>query len=252
MTGFVPPPYPYDRLGRDRRDRRGARRRRGRPVDRHAVRPAAGRGDGGARLDAARLAATRRRSARRRSGEAAARLDRAPARAPPSTRTPSSPPASGTQGVRRVRAAVPEAARPVARHGPLPGDQLPDLRDGRDAGRAAGRCLRDARRHQRGRRRAGAVPLGQLAGNPTGELRDLAAAAAWGARAGRPGPLRRVLRRVHLGRPADDDPARRDGRASSRCTRCPSATTSPAPGSASTPATPSWCTTCARCASTPV
>ena len=45
VTGFVPPPYPYDRLDEIIAIAEPARRRRRRPVDRHAVRPAAGRGD---------------------------------------------------------------------------------------------------------------------------------------------------------------------------------------------------------------
>ena len=43
------------------------------------------------------------------------------------------------QGVRGRRAAVVPPAQPRARHRPLPGRVLPDLRDGRPAGRAAGR-----------------------------------------------------------------------------------------------------------------
>ena len=40
-AGFVPPPYPYDRLDEFAGGRRSATRRARRPVDRHAVRPAA-------------------------------------------------------------------------------------------------------------------------------------------------------------------------------------------------------------------
>ena len=71
-----------------------------------------------------------------------------------------------------------------------------------------------------------------------------------GAPAGRAGVQRRVLRRVHLGRPAPHHPRARARPAWWPSTRCPSGRTWPACGSASTPATPSWSTTCARCAST--
>ena len=72
-----------------------------------------------------------------------------------------------------------------------------------------------------------------------------------GPGARRPGVLRRVLRRVHLGRPAALDPRSTAPTAWWPCTRCPSARTWPACASASTPATPSWSSSCAPCASTP-
>ena len=106
------------------------------------------------------------------------------------------------QGVRRLGAAVPQAARSVARHRALPGDQLPDLRDGRDARRLPRGALPHARRHRRADDAARALCVWvNSPGNPTGELHDLAAAAAWGRDARRAGALGRVLRRVHLGRP---------------------------------------------------
>ena len=53
-------------------------------------------------------------------------------------------------------------------------------------------------------------------GNPTGALGDLGAAAAWGRARGVPGAVRRVLRRVHLGRPAAHDPRARHRRRARR------------------------------------
>ena len=159
------------------------------------------------------------------------------------------------QGVRGHDAAVPEAAHARARHRAVPGDQLPDLRDGRDPGPVSGVPYQRAGDHQGRRRRAPPLsPLGGLSRIETdpASSHDLGAAAGWGRERGRPGALGRVLRRVQLdARPAGTILQQRHGRGAGACTRCPSATTSPAPGSASTPATPSWCTTCARCASTP-
>ena len=85
------------------------------------------------------------------------------------------------EGVRRVAAAVPAAARPVPRHDPVPGDQLPDLRDGGDARRLPGGAVPVASTTS-----ATPTPTRALAiwvnspSNPTGELSDLAAAARWG------------------------------------------------------------------------
>ena len=100
------------------------------------------------------------------------------------------------------------------------------------------------RRHRPGRRGAGAVPVGQHAGQPGRRPRRPRRRRGLGPRPRRAGLQRRVLRRVHLGRPAPrsilDAPA---PTAWWRCTRCRSARTSPVRGPASTPATPSWCTT---------
>ena len=87
-------------------------------------------------------------------------------------------------------------------------------------------------------------------GNPTGALDDLGAAAALGPRPRRAGVLRRVLRRVHVGRARPQRSSSTAPTAWSPCTRCRSAPTWPAPGSASTPAMPTSCSTCSRCAST--
>ena len=141
--------------------------------------------------------------------------------------------------------------RPVARHGAVPGRQLPDLRDGRDAGRVPGGA-------RRGPATTWRLDLDAIdpadveralclwvntPGNPTGGLDDLGAAAAWGrvtacrssatsATSSSPGPARR-------GPSSSTAPT-----AWWPCTRCRSARTSPGPGRASTPATPSSCTTC--------
>ena len=145
--------------------------------------------------------------------------------------------------------AAPADARP--RHRPVPGGQLPDLRDGRHPRRLPGGA-------GAGRRRSWRIDLAAIdpadaaralclwvntPGNPTGGLDDLGAAAAWGRAHGVPvftdecyveftwdGPPRTILEHGST--------------AWWRCTRCRSARTSPASGPASTPATPTWCTTC--------
>ena len=65
LAGFVPPPYPYDRLDGWRPLAAAVRRRRRRPVDRHAVRSAAAGRDRCAEHAPTASAATRRASARR-------------------------------------------------------------------------------------------------------------------------------------------------------------------------------------------
>ena len=162
------------------------------------------------------------------------------------------------QGVRRHVAAVAAAAHARPRHRPVPGDVVPDLRDGGDPRRvpAGGRAADDrpaastsAAIDPADAERALALWVNSP-GNPTGGVDDLGAVAAWGRAARRAGVLRRVLRRVHVGRPGPQHPAARDSTASWPSTRCRSAPTSPACGSASTPAMPSSCTTSRRSAST--
>ena len=164
------------------------------------------------------------------------------------------------QGVRGLGAAPAPAAHARQGHGAVPGRVLPDLRHGGGAGRlprrpGAGpdRARRGARprRHRARGRGTGPLALVQLAlesdrgpGGPRG-------GGGLGAGARRPRVLRRVLRRVHLGRSAPFRPAARQPRASSRCTRSPSARTWPACGSVSTPAIPSWSSSCGPSASTP-
>ena len=134
-------------------------------------------------------------------------------------------------------------AHAVARHRPVPGDQLPDLRDGRDAGRLSG----GARRRRRpvpprpvvdrsGRRRAGPVPVGQHARQPGRRARRPRRGRRLGPGPRGAGAERRVLRRVHLGRAAAHDPRARRSTACWPCTRCRSGRTWPASGSGSTPA----------------
>ena len=228
---------------------RAARRRR-RPVDRHAVRPAAdggGRGAGDVGRRAGLPAVGRHAGAAGgRGGLAAAPLRRRrstrrtsrPASAPRSS-SPACPTGCGCGRPTATPSCTRRSATRPTRWAP----RWP----------AAGRCrTADARpTSSRRRRRPGAVPVGQLARQPRRRARRPGAAAALGPGARRPGALRRVLHRVHLGRPGPDDLSRRRRRASWRCTRCPSGRTWPACGSASTPATPTWSTTCPRCASTP-
>ena len=96
------------------------------------------------------------------------------------------------------------------------------------------------RRHRPGRRRSGPVPVGQHAGQPGRRARRPGRGRGLGPGPRRARVQRRVLRRVHLGRPAPDDPRARHRRAWSPSTRCRSARTWPGPGPASTPATPTW------------
>ena len=86
--------------------------------------------------------------------------------------------------------------------------------------------------------------------NPTGALDDLGAAAAWGRAHAVPVFSDECYAEFTWDGPAAHDPRARHSTASSRCTRCRSARTWPVCGSASTPATPSSSTTSRRCAST--
>ena len=112
------------------------------------------------------------------------------------------------QGVRRDAAAVAVAAQPRARHGAVPGDLVSDLRDGSDA--------RPVSRGPGAAAPGGGLDLSAISdedaeralvlwvnspSNPTGALDDLPAPRRGVVDAGS-GVLRRVLRRVHLDRPA--------------------------------------------------
>jgi hypothetical protein len=249
-AGFVPPPYPYDGSTASSRWP-SVRGWADRPVDRHAVRPAAAavvealsssnaergyppsigtpRCAPPRRLDrppvrrrrpprrSPRASAPRSSSPRCRSGCACARPDATPcctrrSRTPPTRWAPSSPGAERCRcrSDRRRPRPRPRSTRPTPRGRCAVGEQ-PEQPDGR------------ARRPRR-RRGLGAGPR-------------------------RARVLRRVLRRVHLGRPprtilehgsdgvvAVHSLSKRSNLAGTR--------------SASTPATPSSSTTCARCAST--
>ena len=72
-----------------------------------------------------------------------------------------------------------------------------------------------------------------------------------GPRPRRAGAVRRVLRGVHLGRPAAHDPRARPRRRARRALAVEALEPGRRPGRRSTPATPTWSATCPRCASTP-
>ena len=128
------------------------------------------------------------------------------------------------QGARRVAAAPAAPAGPVARHRPVPGDLVPDLRDGRRARRPAGGAGPARRRvaarpqpgQRRGRRARALVLWTNDPGNPTaavagGAATDDAGRVGAGARRDRRGG--RVLRGVHRrGDPAGDRAAERERR----------------------------------------
>ena len=244
-AGFVPPPYPYDRLDGSSALAEPRSRRRRRPLGRHALRPAAGRGGRGlATSDSERGY-------------------------PPSIGTPALRGAASRWLGRRFGVDVPTGTdRRLRRHEGVRGHAAPVAAAAHARPRHRAATRRSPTRPTRWARRwPAAAPCpcrstraSDLAwtpstpttprapsclwvnspGNPTGALDDLAAAAAWGASPRGAGVQRRVLRRVHLGR-------RRRARSSSTgstvwwpSTRCRSARTWPASGSASTPATTSW------------
>ena len=126
----------------------------------------------------------------------------------------------GDQGAGRLGAARAPPARAGQGHRAVPGRVVPDLRHGSGAGRAAApspcRPRRDGRAASISTPSTPADAARALVlwsnspSNPTGGLGDLGAEAAWGRAHGVPVVLRRVLRRVHLGRPAAlGAPARR-------------------------------------------
>ena len=116
VVGFVPPPYPYDRLDALEAARRQPARRRRRLLDRHAVRSGARR-----RARAPRPARSPTRWATRASAgsaalrEAAAALDRPPLRRARSRRAHVGA-CVGTKELVAVAAAPAAAAQPAARH----------------------------------------------------------------------------------------------------------------------------------------
>ena len=245
-AGFVPPPYPYDRLDRltplaDALDgRRSSTCRSARRATRRRRRWSTRWPTSDAERGYPPSIGTRRAARRGR------RLDRAPLRRrrrPPPRSAPASAPRSSSARCRSGCA----CARPTATPCCTRRSPTRPTRWGRSSP-AAGRSPvpLDARRSARPRRRSTPADADRALalwvnspGNPTGALDDLGAAAAWGRAPRRAGVLRRVLRRVHLGRPAAARSSSTGSTASSPCTRCRSARTSPAPGSASTPATPS-------------
>ena len=120
------------------------------------------------------------------------------------------------EGVRLRRAPLVASADARARHGALPGSCLPDLRDGCDPRPVPGCCGPDLAGRQNGpvvdlagRRRPGAVLVGQQSGQPGGPTRGSWRRCALGPRQRCARLLRRVLRRVHLGRACPHDPRAR-------------------------------------------
>ena len=256
--GFVPPPYPYDRLDALEAAGRFVAGRSGRLLDRHPVRSGA-----------------RGRDRRGRSACSPRRTDYPPSAGSAALR------GGGRgwigrrfgvtvdaerrrrvrrhEGARRVAAAPAAPAQPGPRHRPVSRDRVPDLRDGRDPCRAA-RGARPARRRlaprsRRDQRRpmpsARCVLWINEPGNPTSSVADgdvLRRDRRVGAGARRRRRERRVLRRVRArSRRRSSRPA---STACSRCTACRSARTSRACASGSTRATPTSCTTSSRRAST--
>ena len=250
MAGFSPPPYPYDRLDGSGR---WPPRLPGRAVDLSIgtpVRPAARRRRRrprrlGHRTGLPAVDRHRRRSARPPAGGCDRRLGVDVARAAVAAMH-----RHEGAGRRRAALAAPAHARP--RHGAVPARSA--TRATRwaprwpGAGRAgAGRRPRGASIStpiDRGRRRPRPVPLGQHARQPGRRSRRPRRGGRLGPGARRAGALRRVLRRVHLGRPRRTRSSSTGPTACWPCTRCRSARTWPAPGSASTPATPSSSRTC--------
>ena len=129
QPGFVPPPYPYERIDRFKPLADRIRRRADRLLDRHTVRSAARGGD------------RRARRLRRRTWLSAEHRLGRPARARCTMDGPSirHRRAAGAdrglhrdEGVRRHAAAVAATAPTRPRHDPVPGDRVPHVRDGGD------------------------------------------------------------------------------------------------------------------------
>ena len=232
---------------RGRRGRGAPRRRDGRPVGRHAVRPAARRRCCARSPRRTASAATRRRIGTPELRDAGEPLDRSALRrrrARPRSR-PASARRSSSARCRSGCACGAPTATPCSTR-PC---RYPDLRDGRDPRRLPRRCrcrVDDGWRldldaiDERDAERALCLWVNSP-GNPTGALDDLGRGGGVGPGPRHPRVQRRVLRRVHVGRSAALDPRARRSTASSPCTRCRSDRTSPACGSASTPAIPSSC-----------
>ena len=235
-AGFVPPPYPYERLDALKRLADCAAGRHRRLLDRHAVR---------SRFPRSRRVRLPARSTRRwaipprRERRAARRGRAAGSRAGSVSR--STPRADRRvrrhQGVRRVAAAPAAPAQPGARHRPVSRRSRTRRTRWARCSPAAARCpcRVDADWHldldavaDADAERALLLWVNEP-GNPTSSVAD----AARFARDRRVGPgarhrrrERRVLRRVRAR--ARDDPERRHSTACSRCTACRSARTWPA------------------------
>ncbi len=149
------------------------------------------------------------------------------------------------EGGRGWYAPLASSASPRPRHRPVSGRQLPELRDGGPAGQLPGRrrsrrrrVADRSRRDRPGRCRSCALPLGEHPWQPGRRHRRPRGGRCLGPSQWRPRVQRRVLHRVHLGRPAPLDPRSTAPTASSPSTHCRSARISPVPGPASSPATP--------------
>ena len=220
LTGFVPPPYPYERLDQLLAVAESVRRWRGRPVDRHADGSAARVGRGGV-LDVRRRTRLSGEHRHRRVPRRGRAVDRAALRC--HRRAVGDRGVRRQQGVRRHAAAVAAPARP----------------------RTATRCCTRRRRTRPTRwapsspaavrspcRWPGGIDLDAIApadadralalwvnspGNPDRCARRPRRRRRVGTGPRRAGVLRRVLRRVHVGRPGTNDPRarprRRGGRA---------------------------------------
>ena len=232
------------------------RRGRGRPVDRHADRPAAG-GRRRRAVDVGHASgATRRASARVALRSAVAAGSRA-ASTSTSIRPRSAPASAPRSSSARCRSgcscARPSATRSCTRRSSYPTYEMgailagcrpvpvPMTPDGRPRPRLRSSPT-DADR---------ALALWvNSPGNPTGALDDLGAAAAWGRRHGVPVFSDECYVEFTWDGPAAVDPAARPRRRRRRALAVEALEPGRRRGSASTPATPSSSTTSRRCAST--
>ncbi len=213
-AGFVPPPYPYDRLDRLAPLAGAARRWRRRSVDRHAVRSTDRQRDRRA-VDIERRAwAIRRASApmccgRRSASWLARRFD---------LDVPIGQVAACV-GTKEFVATTPQYLRlrtPSKDTVLYPGGRLPDLRDGGDAvglPRVPVPCRADGALDLSAiaadRRRPCVDAVGQQPVESHWRAHRSGRGRGVGTSSRRAGVQRRVLRRVHLGRPGEHDPASR-------------------------------------------
>ena len=215
QTGFVPPPYPYDRLdtlaawptsslvasSTSRSAPRAIRRRRrwwprcllGQRARLPAQHRYAGAAAGGEQVAGAPVR-------RRRAVHADRRLRR-------------------HEGIRRHAAPVAPAAPARSGHGPLPGGLLPDVRDGGDPGRVPSGAGAAGRRppSRRSTRSIPRTPPGRSCCGSTARATRPGPSTTW--RGGRVGPHHGVpvfsdecYVRVHVGRSAPHDPRARTRR----------------------------------------
>ena len=210
MTGFVPPPYPYDRLDRlaklcAEHDGGVVDLSIGTPCDppppaviaalasstpSAAIRPASARRRCAVRSAGGSSAGSMSTSRSTRSPRASARRSSSPPRRSTCScarpvATPCCIRRSPTRPTRWARS-WPAAARCRCRCAPTAGSTSMPI-DPADIARALMLWVNSP-------------------SNPTGALTDLDAAAAWGRRHDVPGVQRRVLRRVHVGRAGAHDP----------------------------------------------